>query len=51
MTVGQNFSTAGVNDAADNADEGGFARAIGAEKGENFSLPDLMIDVFQGLKA
>jgi hypothetical protein len=51
VTIGQNFSGTGVNDAADDADEGGFARAIGAEKGKNFALPDLKIDVFQGLKA
>ena len=41
-------AAAGVDDAADDADQGGLARAVGAEQGEDFTRLDVQIDAAQG---
>ena len=39
-----------INDAADDGDERGLARAVRSEQGEDFGLADLEVDVLEGMK-
>ena len=41
---------AGIDDAADDADEGGLAGAVRAEQAENLALRDVEVDVLQRRK-
>ena len=49
--VGLHRALRGVGHAANNADERGFACAVGAEQGENFAAVDVQVNVLEGLKA
>lgn len=50
VTRHQDLSSAGIDDPADDIDEGGFPRTVGAQEGEDLTLLDGEVDVFQSMK-
>ena len=44
----QHPAFARIDDAADDADQGGLARAVGAEQGEDLALANVQVDALQG---
>ncbi len=50
VPVGQHTAGAGVDQAADDADQGGLAGAVGAEQREDLATPDLKIHLFERLE-
>src|SRR3546814_1856306 len=47
VPVDQDLALGRIDDAADDADQGRLAGAVGAEQGENLAAADLRIDVLQ----
>ena len=51
MAVHGDRAAAGSDDAADGADQGGLAGAVGAEQGEDLAAMDVEVDALEGLEA
>jgi len=51
VSVRQDGSLRRIDDPADDADERGFPRAVGAEEREDLALADFQVDVLQRLEA
>ena len=47
MAVDHYAAAAGVDDAADDADQRGLAGAVGSEQGKDLALADLEVDAFE----
>ncbi len=51
MAVHDDFAGAGIDDAADDADERGLAGAVGSEQRKDLAAPDLQVHVVECLEA
>jgi len=51
VAIGGDGAAGGIGHAANQADERGLARAVGAEQGKNLTTPDVEIHVLECLKA
>src|SRR5690606_24038298 len=51
VAVDEDAARAGVDDAADHADQRGLAGAVGAEQREDLAAADLEVDPAQGMEA
>ena len=51
VAIHQDAAFTGRNDAADDVDESGLARAIGPQQRQDLALADIQVDVLEGMEA